>query len=383
MKRLIIIGAGPVGLEAALLGVERGFEVTVLEKEEVGSALRRWGNTPLFTPVEMNLSPRARALLPEPPAPDALLTGNETIERLLEPLARSRPLASRVHRRHRVIAVGRARMGRGELAGHPVRGERAFRLLVETPTGERFFEADRVLDASGVYDSPANVGAGGLPARGERQLGDRMIRHLGVLEARRAELAGRRILLVGHGHSAAHALILLRDLHAEAPKTQVIHSVRTLQRRPFVEMADDPLLFRSELTARANDLAAHPPSYLRMERKAHIEGLVDGANGIEVVLSGDRRFEVDEVIALTGYRPDLATLSELSLEISPVTEGAARLSRALAHLTDCLTVPVLRTEDLESGEPGFYLIGSKSYGRARTFLLQTGLAQLEQIFERL
>jgi len=68
---------------------------------------------------------------------------------------------------------------------------------------------------------------------------------------------------------------------------------------------------------------------------------------------------------------------------APATEGAARLSRALSNVTDCLTVPTLRPDDLDSGEPGFHLIGSKSYGRARTFLLKTGLAQLEQIFERL
>jgi hypothetical protein len=135
--------------------------------------------------------------------------------------------------------------------------------------------------------------------------------------------------------------------------------------------------------ARASELVVRPPPFLRVERRAQVEQVTACPNGIEVLLSGERRLEVDEVVALTGYRPELDLLSELALEISPVTEGAARLSRALSNVTDCLTVPTLRAADLESGEPGFHLIGSKSYGRARTFLLKTGIAQLEQIFERL
>jgi hypothetical protein len=38
-------------------------------------------------------------------------------------------------------------------------------------------------------------------------------------------------------------------------------------------------------------------------------------------------------------------------------------------------------QDLDSGEPGFAMIGAKSYGRSRTFLLATGLSQLTSIFD--
>jgi hypothetical protein len=48
-------------------------------------------------------------------------------------------------------------------------------------------------------------------------------------------------------------------------------------------------------------------------------------------------------------------------------------------VTDCLTVPRVTARDLESGEPGFALVGAKSYGRSRAFLLQTCLAQLETL----
>ena len=100
-------------------------------------------------------------------------------------------------------------------------------------------------------------------------------------------------------------------------------------------------------------------------------------------LAGDREVLVDAIAGMNGYRPDLSIVSELPIAVDPATEGAAGLSRALSNVTDCLSVPALSPEDLESGEPGFYLAGSKSYGRARTFLLQNGYAQLETILNRL
>ena len=36
-----------------------------------------------------------------------------------------------------------------------------------------------------------------------------------------------------------------------------------------------------------------------------------------------------------------------------------------------------------AGEPGFFLVGAKSYGRLPTFLLQSGLAQLEIVMDML
>lgn len=364
-----------MGLEAALLAAARGFEVTVLEAGEVGDALLGWGPTRCFSPFAMNVSARARALLgAAAPAPDALLTGPELAERVLVPLSRSAPLDGRVHTRHRVLGVGRARMRRDELVGHPLRAERRFRILSATPAGERLFEADAVLDASGVYGQPLPLGAGGVPAPGERALGERVIRHLGTLHARRAEWSGRRLLLVGSGHSAAHAVGALVDRAAA-----VVWAVRTAHERPVADVADDPLPERAAVARRANQLAAAPPPHLTVERRAHVEAVARHGDALEVTLTGGRRAVVDEIVALTGYRPDLSIAAELALEIAPASEGAARLARALAGVTDCLTVPTVSARDLESGEPGFALVGHKSYGRSRAFLLGSGLSQLESV----
>jgi thioredoxin reductase len=379
--RVAVIGAGPIGLEAALGALERGFDVTVLEKDAVGAGLRRWGPVRLFSPFAMNVSARVKTALGAAcPADDALLTGPEMAERVLEPLARLPALAGRVRVGHRVAAIGRARTIRRDLPGHPMRAERPFRLLVETAGGEQVVEADAVLDASGVYDQPAALGAGGIPAPGERTLNGELIRHLGTLDAARPRLAGRDVLLVGHGHSAANALAVLA---ATEPRPRITWAVRSPNRRPCVEVADDPLAERQRVTAAANDMAAEPPPFLKMERRAGVESLRREAGRLAVGLGGGRGGTFDAVIGLTGYRPDLSFLGELALEVSPASEGTARLARALASVTDCLSVPAVSARDLESGEPGFYLVGAKSYGRLPTFLLRTGLQQLETILDGL
>jgi thioredoxin reductase len=382
---LIVIGAGPIGLAAALGGVRRGFDVTVLEKSEVGASIRRWGETRFFSPLSMNLPPGAAEILGDRlPSRDALLTGPEFVDNVLAPLAACEDLAGRIRLGHKVAAVGRSGLTRCDYAGHPIRTERPFRLLVETPRGEQFMEADAVIDASGAYSLPAAIGAGGIPAPGERALAGRAIRDLGTLHERLATLSGKRVLLVGHGDSAANAIARLSALAAAAPGTRVIWAVRSMNRRPCIEVASDPLPERQRVVFGANQLAAQPPAWLQVERRARIESIrQDDTGTLRVAIGGDREIAVDEIVGLTGYRPDLSFLSELAIEIAPDTEGSARLTRALSNITDCLSVPSVTPADLDSGEAGFYLAGAKSYGRARTFLLQSGFNQLETILDEI
>lgn len=374
-KRLAIVGAGPIGLEAALLGVERGFDVVVLEKGRPGDALRRWGPTRLFSPFARNASPRVRAALGTAcPKDDALLSGPEMAAAVLDPIAAK--LGDRLRTGTRVTAIGRARLGRGDHAGHPLRAERPFRILAESASGEEVVEADAVIDASGVQDLPCATGAGGVPAIGERAAEGRILRSLGMLHEAKARIAGKQVLLVGHGHSAANALLTLEALVREAPQTRVTWAVRTLNARPCQEVADDPLPERRAVVAHANELAEAPPAWLAVERRAHVERI----GAADATLSGGRTVAADLVASFTGWRPDTRFLAELALDLSPVTEGAGPLHRAIANVTDCLSVPAVSAKDLASGEPGFFLAGSKAYGRSKTFLLGTGIAQLETIF---
>ena len=281
------------------------------------------------------------------------------------------------------MAIGRSGLTRCDFAGHPIRSERSFRLLVDTPEGETNVEAECVIDASGTYNQPVALGAGGIPAAGERSFGARFIRNLGALHGSRDALRGKNILLVGHGHSAANAILMLAAVADEWPGTHVVWATRSLNQRPCVEVFSDPLPERQRVVAGANQLAARPPAWLKMERRASVESVSEANGSFQVALSGGRVAVCDEILALTGYRPDMAILSELAIDIASATEGSARLAQALSNVTDCLSVPSVAPQDLDSGEPGFYLAGAKSYGRARTFLLKNGYVQVEAILDRI
>ena len=348
-KRVVVVGAGPVGIAAALGARERGHQVTVLEAGEIGASLRKWGATRFFTPLHMNF-PGATG--------DDLLTGMEFVERVLVPAAA--PLKVRTNTR--VVSISRRGMTRTDYANHPLRAERPFRILTD---GDELFEADVVLDATGNTALP-------LPyaARGHVEA----IRTLGELHARVDELRGKRVLVIGHGHSAANALGVLRDAGAE-----ITWAVRTANARPCEEIANDPLPERRRVVAEANELAKQ----LRVERRAGVESVARDNGHIEVALTGGRWAEVDAVVALTGYRPASDYASELALDISPVSEGGARLYRAISKITDCLCAPKVGKDDLTTGEPNYFFVGARAYGRSRTFLLQTGYQQLQAILDSL
>ena len=399
-RTVAILGAGPIGLAAAHGALMRGYVPVVLERDTPGASLARYGATKLFSPMRMNLPPALLALATPAVAPDAILSGVE-FARVVASIAAAPILAKHVLCNHRVLAVTRDRFSRGEQAGHPVRAEMPFRVVArvvahahdtaEKGVGgglDRAFDADAVLDATGVYDSPVPIIAPGAALLAGA------VRDLGAFHARLHEHQGRRILLVGHGHSAANAIVALARLAEEFPTTHVTWALRTRNLRPFATVPSDPLPERERVVSRANHIAfapaAHP--WLRVERAASVIAFACSASSrepsapapsVHVSFSGNRTAEVDVAIWLTGQRPDLSFLSELPLEISPATEGARRLSDALANVTDCLSVPTVTPDDLASGEPRFHLIGAKSYGRARTFLLQAGYAQVETILDHL
>ena len=97
-------------------------------------------------------------------------------------------------------------------------------------------------------------------------------------------------------------------------------------------------------------------------------------------VDGRRLDPVDEVVVVTGFRPDLSFLSEVRLDLDPVLQAP----RALAPLIDpnvhsCGTVYPHGAVELAQPEPGVFLVGMKSYGRAPTFLALTGYEQVRSI----
>jgi thioredoxin reductase len=385
-RRLAIIGGGPVGLGALVRAHAAGWNARLYERGRVGENVRAWGHVRMFSPAALNEVGAARG------AGGALLTGTEYVSRTLEPIAADPDLAPRILTGTAVVAVARDGLRKGDGVAPPQRAGRPFRLLLDGPEGERAEEADAVLDASGTFATPNWLGRGGVPAVGERALGDAVVHRLPDIPGRdRARFDGRRTVVVGAGHSAATAIGWLEDAAARAPGTSAVWVTRSRAGRPLAEVPDDPLPERARVAARANRLAEHGAPWLERVRGGAVVRMARDGAGVRVAVEtgGEaREIRADHLLALVGYRPDLEIVRELQVHTCWATEGTYPLAAALLGLedsaaADCLAPPPAGPESLRHPESAFYVVGAKSYGRNPNFLIRTGLQQVEDALRAL
>src|SRR5439155_8819704 len=87
------------------------------------------------------------------------------------------------------------------------------------------------------------------------------------------------------------------------------------------------------------------------------------------------------IIANVGCTPDSSIHAELQVQLCYATCGPMKLAAALlGNNGDCLARVAPSGDLLSHPEPGFYILGSKSYGRNSTFLLRAGLEQVDAVF---
>jgi hypothetical protein len=356
---LVVIGAGPVGLEAALAALDHGFDVQVLEQGEVGSHPLAWGHVQMFTPWRMNLGKHSRAHLEAAgwtaPDPESRPTGLELAARYLQPLAQLPEWAGRIHPFTQVVQVGRHGLLRGEGSDAGIRRARPFRLLVRDQGGrESFHHAFSLVDASGVYAHPDWAGTGGIPARNELYLRPQLAYHVeDVLGLDREKYAGRHTVVIGEGTFAATSVAGLARLADEAPGTTVAWVTRTISAGIFPAAEHDPLPARRELRIRVRAIAtgAHPAV-------AHVGGAEveefefnPATKRYRVTLAlgeGARTEDADRVIVNAGFGPD-GTLGR----------------------------------ELDPDEPQFFALGHGPHAHEPDFLLETGYRQAGDAVVRL
>ena len=385
-----VIGAGPVGLAAAAHLLERGLEPVIFEAGPVvGAAVRDWGHVAMFSPWQFDTDRAAVALLERhgwraPPA-DAFPSGRDLAERYLDPLSRIPEIAARLRLRHRVTGIARMRLGKVRTAG---RDQQPFEIRFVNADGHegRLF-AKAVIDATGTWSHPNPAGASGLPAVGERAASDRIRYGMpDVLGSERERYVGRRTLVVGSGHSATGTLLDLATLAREVPDTRVIWAARSNDFRRVFGSRNDQLPERGALGQRLHThieagafqvLAPFAIDEIERQPDGSLAVLGEGQDGPDSVV-------VDEMVVATGLRPDLSFLSEVRLDLDPALE----CPKVLAPLIDpnvhsCGTVRPHGAAELAQPEPGLFLIGMKSYGRAPTFLLATGYEQARSVVAHL
>jgi len=404
-RKIAIVGAGPIGLEAALRARHAGLEVTLFESRSVAEHFRSYGSVRLFTPFHMNSTElgreRLRAGGATLPGGDETLTAGALRERYLLPVSRLPEMKGVVLEGAAVTGIAREGIAKpsGGTAGGSGRGERPFVLRIASEGGtSRIARADVVIDASGVYGTPNATGTGGLPALGEEGLSEQLEQRLpALLGEARARYEGKRILLLGDGRSAANAIADLDEMVRAGGKggdTRVewVHrdrGDRAFAPVPRAELEQLPVL--RELDRHVERIAREAP-WIRPHVGATVEAYrALPSGGIEVTLADDQgdeeRLEVDVVLALVGYRPDLSIFRELQIHLCYASEGPMTLAAAIleaqandpAGTQGCLGQVTHGPETLKSPEPDFYILGAKSYGRNPNFLLTLGHRQIEDV----
>ena len=328
-KTVAIIGAGPVGLAAAAHVLERGLNPVLLEAgPEIAHAVRQWAHVQLFSPWEYNIDKASERLLSatgwNSPVPSVYPTGAELIERYLEPLATRTALKDVVHISTRVTDISRVGLDKLKTKG---REAAPFEIRYQNGAGPKTMRADAVIDASGTWFSPNPAGANGLAAIGEKDAGAKITYGMpDVLGRDRTRYAGRRVAVLGAGHSAIGTLIDLTRLAAEIPDTQPVWILRGGNpTKAFGGGASDKLVARGELGAQFAALFAAGKFEVEKEfQLSHIHVQGDRIHlGAGSSCCG-RHVIADELIVATGFRSDTTFVRELRIRLDPAIEFPAR-----------------------------------------------------------
>lgn len=385
-----VVGAGPVGLAAAAHLTLNGLPFVILESgDSAGFALRQWGHVRMFSPWRYNIDQAARALLEKSgwtePNPDHLPTGHELVHDYLTPLVEIPEFATNLLLGVQVTAIAREGFDKMGSSG---REQAPFTVRYLDRDGvERNLLASAVIDASGTWSNPNPMGADGLPVVGELPASS----HIGyripdVVGNAQEDYAGKRILVVGGGHSAINSVLALLELQKAAPTTRIVWALRHNRRDKLLGGAqNDKLPSRGALGMAAVEAINSRKLELLAPFRAHQIVMQAASLLVEAQVDGQpRALELDRIIVATGFRPDHSFLRELRIELDPTTEAPPALSPLIdPNFHSCGTVPPHGVDQLAHQEAGFFIVGSKSYGRAPTFLMATGYEQVRSVVAEL
>lgn len=382
-----IVGGGPAGLAAAAHLTLRNIPFLLFEAgKTVVSNIRSWEHVSVFSPWRYNIDKAARQLLELSgwiaPDEEGLPTGKQLYEDYFKPLADLPVLKSFIHTNSRVMAIGRKNMDKMKSWG---REEWPFILQVHhKDKGVRFYETKAVIDASGTWNSPNPIGSGGVFAPGEMENSDKILYGIpDVLGKLKERYKNKSIAVVGGGHSAINTIIELDKLKDDYPNTTIhwilrrknIRAVYGGQEKDALE-ARGALGIKIEQLVNDDRVSVYTPFQVQEIRNHNGQlALIGYQNDKLQALPG-----IDEIISNTGSRPDFSFLREIRLRIDSSLESSAAIAELIdPNIHSCGTVRPHGEKELRHDDEGFYIVGSKSYGRAPTFLMATGYEQVRSV----
>lgn len=381
-----IIGGGPVGLAAAAHLKVRNQPFVLFEAgTTVASNILSWKHIRVFSPWRYNIDKAARQLLNETnwqsPNDDGLPTGGELYKQYFKPLTELPTIRPHVHLNSKVLSIGRKNADKMKTWG---REELPF--VIQVLHGEKIeqHEVKAVIDASGTWNSPNPIGSGGVYAPGEIENNRNIFYGIPDITDQHADrYKNKSVLVVGGGHSSVNTILELNKLKEKYPKTE-IHWV--LRKKNIEDVyggqEDDALEARGELGIKIEQLVNE--DRLNVYTPFRIQQIINHNSKLTIVgYQHDQQMAlpgVDEIVSNTGSRPDFSFLRELRLSIDPSLESVAEIAELIdPNIHSCGTVRPHGEKELRHPDKDFYIVGSKSYGRAPTFLMATGYEQVRSI----
>lgn len=414
---IAVLGAGPVGLEAALYARYLGYDVLLVERGSVAAEIERWSRWPLLQPWGACVSKLGLAALHaqdpawRPLRADAGITAREWCDSYLLPLAQSDLLSDSLREQTEVVSIERCLTSTQPSDEMPEDGEESdgdeetgenepalpeFLLQVRdarTRADLAPLSAHAVIDATGCGDSWTCLSGSETPLAGETDAGALIATGLRDIRfAERSAFAGRTTIVVGAGLTALANVAALVELAASEPQTRVVWLTP-----PAGDPRSEPLLatenwrrgsigpevpgIAARLTARCSQLQYIPNSCPRA-----IE--LESDNGLRLLLAGSEHATVrgQRIINNVALRLSKSRFFTLAPETCPVSGSplariAAQGPQADRHLSQ--TYPQIIVELLTS-ERHLYVVGRKSFGsRGDGFLLRGGLGQVQALFAHL
>lgn len=381
-----IIGAGPVGLAAAAHLEVRNQPFLLFETgASVASNILSWKHIRVFSPWRYNIDKAARQLLSatkwQSPDDDGLPTGKELYDEYFHPLYQLPSIRNNTFLKATVLSVGRKNIDKMKTNG---REEAPFVVQIFHKGEVKQFEVKAVIDASGTWRSPNPVGSGGVYAVGEAEHHHRIFYGIpDILNEHAYRYSNKSVLVVGSGHSSINAILELDKLKEKYPNTQIHWIFRKKNIRDvYGGQENDALEARGALGIKIEQLVNN--DRVNVYTPFQIQQIADRDGRLTIIgFQNDQKFAlpgIDEIISNTGSRPDFSFIREVRLSIDPSLESVAEIAELIdPNIHSCGTVRPHGEKELRHPDKDFYIVGSKSYGRAPTFLMATGYEQVRSI----
>jgi thioredoxin reductase (NADPH) len=300
---IIVIGAGPAGLAAAIAAQQEGLECQVLEKGVLVNTIFNYPTHMVFftTPELLELGGLPFVTPHDKPTRFEAL---RYYRRVAERFALDIHYGEELHRIYEDELPGEARI-----------------LTLETRTGRgvrRVLHARFVVLATGAYDVANQLGVPGedLP-------------HVMHYYREAHPYYRQRVVIVGGSHSAAEAAL---DLHRSGATVTIVHRRAQLKEtlKYWVKPDIENRIAEGSIAARFNT---------RIVEIRPTEVLVDREGRRETIAA-------DAVLALTGYRADTGLFERAGVGYDPETSA-----------------PVFDPATLETNVPGIFLAGAVTTGQ--------------------